>query len=64
MKTPKIPGGWSYWDSQTGKEAAWRRAVELKGARERFRPDLRVRVRVIPAGGAHWILRKEEEKTT
>lgn len=67
MKSSKIPEGWEYWTTETelsvsGEEAAWQMAVLLKTRREALRPDLFIRVRVIKAGGAHWILRREEPR--
>lgn len=62
MRSAKIPPGWEFWASETGNQAAWKKAVILKQEREHLRRDLMVRVRVVPAGGAHWILRKGEPR--
>lgn len=63
MRSVKIPHGWEYWTTETqGDSAAWDLAVKLKQRREELRPDLFVRVRVVAAGKAHWILRREEPR--
>lgn len=63
----KIPEGWTYCTSEVSEDAAWDMAVQLKQRREELRPDLFVRVRVIPgfgrfAHGSWWILRKDEPR--
>jgi hypothetical protein len=63
VKSSRIPDGWEYWTTEThGEGAAWSLAVKLKQRREQLRPGVFVRVRVVRAGGAHWILRREETK--
>lgn len=64
MRSAKVPAGWEYWTTDRDEEAAWRTAVLLKEKREALRPDVRVRVRVVRAGGAHWVLRREETRET
>lgn len=60
----KIPEGWEFWTSDEDKEAAWSTAVRLKQQRERLRPDVFVRVRVVWSGQGtvHWVLRREERR--
>lgn len=63
MRSAKIPDGWEYWTTEPlSEEAAWDMAVRLKTKREALRPSVFVRVRVVRAGRAWWILRKEEER--
>lgn len=63
MKSPSIPPEWEYWTTEPGtQEAAWALAVKLKQRREALRPDLFTRVRVVRAGKAWWILRREEPR--
>lgn len=56
----RIPDGWEYWTSELTSEEAWRVAVEYKQTRERAENSAFVRVKVIPANGAYWILRRIE----
>ena len=62
----KIPAGWTYCTSEMDEEAAWALAIRLKQRREELRPDLFVRVRVIPGygygRGSWWVLRKDEQR--
>jgi hypothetical protein len=65
MRSTRIPPGWQYWCAgDQDWEQAWRDARALKAERERLRPDLLVRVKVIKAPGGHWIVRREEERAT
>lgn len=60
----KIPDGWELWTVDDDREAAWSTAVRLKQERERLRPDLFVRVRVVWSGqgSSHLVLRREEKR--
>jgi hypothetical protein len=62
----RIPEGWEYCTSELDEDAAWRMAIELKQEREKLRPDLFVRVKVVPGygrgRGSWWVLRKDEPK--
>jgi hypothetical protein len=62
----KIPDGWTYCTTELSEEAAWDMAVRLKTERERLRPGLLVRVRVVPGfgrgRGSYWVLRKDDTR--
>lgn len=62
MRHPKIPAGWEFWSSELTGDDAWRAAIEYKQTRERVQNSVFVRVKVIPAGGAYWILRRVESR--
>lgn len=59
----RIPEGWEYW-CLGGRDwgEAWEIACALKQQRERLRPDLMVRVRVVKGPGVYWVLRREETR--
>jgi hypothetical protein len=56
----RIPPGWEYLTSELGENDAWDFAIEYKRAHERVRSDLFIRVRVVKADRAFWVLRREE----
>lgn len=59
----RIPEGWEYWCSGGADwDRAWNDAGDLKATRERLRPDLLCRVKVVKARGGYWILRREEPR--
>ncbi len=62
----KIPEGWVYCTTEDSEESAWGMAIRLKQRREELRPDLFVRVRVIPGfgrgRGSWWVLRRDEPR--
>lgn len=59
----RIPEGWEYWcNGGRDWDQAWVDASNLKTDREKLRPDLLVRVKVIKAPGGYWILRREEPR--
>jgi hypothetical protein len=62
MRSPKVPEGWEYWTSEPNEEDAWRLAMAYKETHERVRSDVFVRLRVVPAKGTHWILRRIEQR--
>jgi hypothetical protein len=63
VKSSKIPDGWEYWcNGGRDWDQAWQHAFDLKSDRERLRPDLLCRVKVIGAAGEFWILRREETR--
>jgi hypothetical protein len=61
IKSARIPAGWEFVTSDRGWETAWSIAMRYKHERERLRPDLFVRVRVVPSGSTNvwWILKQE-----
>jgi hypothetical protein len=64
IKSSRIPKGWEFVSIDHGWEAAWSTAMRFKHERERLRPDLFVRVKVVPSGSTNvwWILKKEESR--
>lgn len=58
----RIPEGWEYWTSELSCDDAWRTAREYKEAKERTQNSVFVRVKVIPVRGAHWVLKRDEER--
>jgi hypothetical protein len=64
IKSSRIPEGWEFVTSDQGWETAWSTAMRYKHERERLRPGLFVRVRVVPSGHLNtwWILKKEETR--
>lgn len=58
----RIPDGWEYWTTEKTAEEGWRVGVEYKQMRERVQNGTFVRIKVIPADGAYWILRRIEHR--
>lgn len=62
MRHALIPDGWEYYTTETTWDAAWALAVQHKQDYESLRHDKRMRVKVVPASGVHWIIRKIEDR--
>lgn len=64
VKSARIPEGWDIVTSDEGWEEAWSTATRFKHERERLRPDLFVRVKVVPSGHLNtwWVLRQETSR--
>lgn len=58
----RIPSGWTYLTTELTSDAAWRTAIDHKHVYERIQNSTLVRVKVIHAGGAFWILRRIERR--
>lgn len=64
MKSASIPKGWEYVTTDASFNGAWTSAISYKQQRERLRPDLFVRVRVVePAAAAWWVIKREEPRS-
>lgn len=68
-KSEHIPEGWEFWVTgdlghKEGFESSWKWARDLKLERERFRPDLMVRVNCVWVEnlGVWWIIRRDEPR--
>lgn len=64
VRSPRIPPGWEYVTTDRGADAAWRTAIAHKQRREHLRPDVFVRVKVVPSGdqGYCWVIKREEPR--